>query len=62
MPNLDNMLKEIDYALTVLFEPVKTNIRDVDLNSNDKKVSQRVMRVNHMGEICAQALLSLIHI
>ena len=56
MPNIDNILKEIDYALNVLFEPVKTDIRDVDLKSNDKKVSQRVMRVNHMGEVCAQAL------
>ena len=56
MPNIDNILKEIDYALNVLFEPVKTNIRDVNLKSNDKKVSQRVMRVNHMGEVCAQAL------
>jgi ubiquinone biosynthesis monooxygenase Coq7 len=56
MPNLDNILKEIDYALNVLFEPVKTDSRDVDLNSTDKRVSQRVMRVNHMGEVCAQAL------
>ena len=56
MPNIDNILKEIDYALNVLFEPVKTDIRDVNLKSNDKKVSQRVMRVNHMGEVCAQAL------
>ena len=56
MPNLDKILKEIDYALNVLFEPVKTDTRDVDLNLNDRKVSQRVMRVNHMGEVCAQAL------
>jgi ubiquinone biosynthesis monooxygenase Coq7 len=56
MSNIDNILKEIDYALDVLFEPVKTDKRDVGLNTNDKKVSQRVMRVNHMGEVCAQAL------
>ena len=56
MPNLDNILKEIDYALNVIFEPVQTDSRDADLNTTDKRVSQKVMRVNHMGEVCAQAL------
>ena len=56
MPNLDNILKEIDYALNVLFEPTKTKAKDLELNNEAKKESQRVMRVNHMGEVCAQAL------
>ena len=56
MPNLDNILKEIDYALNVLFEPTKTKAKDLELNNQAKKESQRVMRVNHMGEVCAQAL------
>ena len=56
MPNLDNILKEIDYALNVLFEPAKAQTKDLELNNQVKKVSQRVMRVNHMGEVCAQAL------
>ena len=56
MPNLDNILKEIDYALNILFEPAKAQTIDLELNNQAKKVSQRVMRVNHMGEVCAQAL------
>ena len=56
MPKLDNLIKELDYALNILFEQVGTNERDNQLNNNDKKQSQRVMRVNHMGEICAQGL------
>ena len=56
MPNLDNILKEIDYALNVLFEPTKTEAKDLELNNEAKKESQRVMRVNHMGEVCAKAI------
>ena len=33
MPNLDNILKEIDYALNVLFEPTKTKAKDLELNN-----------------------------
>ena len=56
MPNLDNILKEIDYAINVIFESNNSNIEDKQLNDRDKTKSQRVMRVNHMGEVCAQAL------
>jgi ubiquinone biosynthesis monooxygenase Coq7 len=56
MPNLDNILKEIDYAINVIFESNKSNNKDSQLNDRDKTKSQRVMRVNHMGEVCAQAL------
>ena len=56
MPNLDNVLKEIDYALNILFEPVRTDKKEQELNHEEKKVSTKVMRVNHMGEVCAQAL------
>ena len=56
MPILDNILKEIDYALNVLFESNNPNNEDNQLNDSDKTKSQRVMRVNHMGEVCAQAL------
>jgi len=56
MPNLDNILKEIDYAINVIFESNKSNNEDSQLNDRDKTKSQRVMRVNHMGEVCAQAL------
>ena len=56
MPNLDNILKEIDYAINVIFESKYSNNEDSQLDDRDKTKSQRVMRVNHMGEVCAQAL------
>ena len=56
MPKLDKIIRELDYALNVLFEQVGTNERDNQLSDSDRKQSQRVMRVNHMGEICAQGL------
>tara|TARA_Y100000389_G_scaffold204493_1_gene257395 strand:+ start:2434 stop:3039 length:606 start_codon:yes stop_codon:yes gene_type:complete len=56
MLNLDNILIEVEYALDILFEPSKTDYKDSNLSNEDKKQSEKVMRVNHMGEICAQAL------
>lgn len=56
MPNLDVILKEIDYGLNILFESNNTDGEDNQLTDSDKTKSQRVMRVNHMGEVCAQAL------
>ncbi len=56
MPKLDNIVKELDYALNILFEQIGSNDRDNQLQEKDKKQSQRVMRVNHMGEVCAQGL------
>ncbi len=56
MLNMDNFLKEVDYALDILHKRSKSNNEDKLLTNDDKKQSQRVMRVNHMGEVCAQAL------
>ena len=56
MLNMDNFLKELDYALDILHKRSKSTSTDKSLNDNEKKQSQRVMRVNHMGEVCAQAL------
>ena len=56
MPKLDNILNEVDYALNIIFEQAGADSRDNQLNDSDKKQSQRVMRVNHMGEVCAQGL------
>ena len=56
MLNLDNFLKEVDYALEVLDNNSKSFSKDEKLSADEKKQSQRVMRVNHMGEVCAQAL------
>ena len=56
MLNMDNFLKEIDYALEVLDNRSDSSSKDEVLSTDEKKQSQRVMRVNHMGEVCAQAL------
>ena len=56
MLNMDNFLKEIDYALEVLDNHSNSSSKDELLSTDEKKLSQRVMRVNHMGEVCAQAL------
>ena len=56
MLNLDNFLKEVDYALEVLDNHSNSSSKDEVLSTDEKKQSQRVMRVNHMGEVCAQAL------
>ena len=56
MLNMDNFLKEVDYALEVLDNHSNSSSKDEKLSADEKKRSQRVMRVNHMGEVCAQAL------
>ena len=56
MLNMDNFLKEVDYALEVLDNHSSSSSKDEVLSTDEKKQSQRVMRVNHMGEVCAQAL------
>ena len=56
MLNMDNFLKEVDYALEVLDKQSHSSSKDEVLSTDEKKQSQRVMRVNHMGEVCAQAL------
>ena len=53
---MDNFLKEVDYALEVLDNHSNSFSKDEKLSADEKKQSQRVMRVNHMGEVCAQAL------
>ena len=56
MLNMDNFLKEVEYALEVLDNHSNSSSEDEVLSADEKKQSQRVMRVNHMGEVCAQAL------
>ena len=49
MLNMDNFLKEVDYALEVLENHSNSSSNDEKLSADEKKQSQRVMRVNHMG-------------
>ena len=63
---LDSILEEIDRTLKVLSgvsssrrESPSGGVYDKDLiSSSDKRKSISLMRVNHTGEICAQALYS----
>ena len=56
MLSLDNILKELDYAIDILHNSGHQMNLETNLTDEDQKQSQRVMRVNHMGEVCAQAL------
>jgi ubiquinone biosynthesis monooxygenase Coq7 len=60
---IDIVLTELDYAISTIYNnnntsnlkaPKKTINKKLD--SNNVKKSERVMRINHMGEICAQGL------
>ena len=67
---LDNLIDCFDNALVTLFAKPKGNraspvqeLEPSELTDAERKLSAGLMRVNHTGEICAQALyLSLIHI
>jgi ubiquinone biosynthesis monooxygenase Coq7 len=62
--NLDPLLTAADSALRTLFVsprasrdcPTLPESADVGLNEDDRKLSGALMRVNHVGEVCAQAL------
>lgn len=62
---LDNLISEVDNALRTLFPPLKrsnsrpspaTNLAEQPLSAQEKKYVAGLMRVNHAGEVCAQAL------
>tara|TARA_E500000081_G_scaffold100441_1_gene101582 strand:+ start:150 stop:776 length:627 start_codon:yes stop_codon:yes gene_type:complete len=59
---LDRIIEEVDQGLKVLSGAVSPK-RDLDFHGSDenlsdeqKKLSAKLMRVNHTGEVCAQAL------
>ncbi len=60
----DHMITHVDQALRTVFgEPAgsgrsnpATAIAEADLCSTDKATSIQLMRINHAGEVCAQAL------
>ena len=63
MFNLDRVIVEFDKGLRTLFAPAQTirpmpgrELPEADLNAAQKSLSAALMRVNHSGEICAQAL------
>ena len=63
MLSLDNLIVEFDKGLRTLFCKAQSirpfpdaNLPEAVLNEEEKKLSAALMRVNHSGEICAQAL------
>lgn len=62
---IDTLIGEVDNALRTLIPPQKRistrgspaeGIQETTLSSSDKKHIAGLMRVNHAGEVCAQAL------
>jgi ubiquinone biosynthesis monooxygenase Coq7 len=63
MPNLDSLIIEFDKGLRTLFAKAPTarpypdaDIPDAEMTAAEKKHAAALMRINHTGEICAQAL------
>lgn len=63
MPNIDRFIIGFDNALRTLLTPAQTlrsvpgtGLPEVELTDTEKNETTALMRVNHVGEICAQAL------
>ena len=63
MLNLDRLIIEFDKGLRTLFAKAPTarpypdaEVPDAALSDAEKKHAAALMRINHTGEICAQAL------
>jgi len=63
MLNLDNLIVEFDKGLRTLFSEAHSardypdaNIPEAPMDEAERKKAAALMRVNHSGEICAQAL------
>ncbi len=62
---LDRLIVEFDTGLRTLFAPARSSrshpdaaITEVELTEAEKTQARALMRVNHSGEVCAQALYS----
>jgi len=56
---IDSLIGEIQYGLAAIYSndlPKIHKNNTIKLNKQQKLQSERIMRINHMGEICAQAL------
>ena len=63
MLKLDSLIVEFDKCLRTLFSQARSvrphpdaGVAEVELSDSEKQKSIALMRVNHCGEICAQAL------
>ena len=56
---IDSFIGEIQYALSTIYDnsvPEAINKDNIKLNKEQRDKSTRIMRINQMGEVCAQAL------
>ena len=65
LPDLDTLITEFDKGLRTLMAQPRSQrthpdaaIADIDMSEAEKKHASALMRVNHTGEVCAQALYS----
>lgn len=63
MTKIDKLIVEFDKGLRTLFAPARTarplpgkNLAEAEMSGEEKRLSAALMRVNHSGEVCAQAL------
>lgn len=63
MRKIDKFIIGFDHALRTLLTPAQTlrpvpgtELPEAELNDSEKSESTALMRVNHVGEVCAQAL------
>ena len=60
---IDKLILEFDKALRTVFAPAPTarsvpgaDLPEAEMDASQRKHTAALMRVNHCGEICAQAL------
>jgi ubiquinone biosynthesis monooxygenase Coq7 len=63
MMNLDSLITAFDNSLRTVFAPARSarvnpaaDLTEAVLNEAEKREAEALMRVNHVGEVCAQAL------
>lgn len=63
LPSLDELIVAFDRGLRTVFAPARSaratpgaNLEEIDMTEEQRRLSSALMRVNHSGEICAQAL------
>ncbi|MEW6131754.1 MAG: 2-polyprenyl-3-methyl-6-methoxy-1,4-benzoquinone monooxygenase [Pseudomonadota bacterium] len=63
MMNLDNLITTFDNSLRTVFAPARgaranpaADLPEAGLSETEKREAEALMRVNHVGEVCAQAL------
>ena len=63
LPSLDELIVAFDKGLRTVFAPAQSlrpvpgrDLADAEMTEEQRRLSASLMRVNHTGEICAQAL------